>query len=182
MRRARPPPYYAHKGPEFDNMYRTQRLDSALVCAGVLRNSGRCVRNPGGWRGAPWIGLPTSPECLPLSGPNGLTSGCIIIEHLLVDDEDEGAEMRNTSEEAAGRSNITTGTWIIGLTAGCAVEVVCRENPGYFIRPPAFTFLLTNVRDLKMKQGCWSSCNMVLEKFWRTEPCLSVRKSETCND
>lgn len=70
----------------------------------------------------------------------GLTSGCIIVEHLLVDDEDEGAEMRNTSEEAAGRSNITTGTRIIGLTAGCAVGVVCRENPGYFIHPPGFTF------------------------------------------
>ena len=44
---APPPPCYAHKGPELDNTHRTHRLDSALVCAGVLRNSGRCVRGRG---------------------------------------------------------------------------------------------------------------------------------------
>ena len=44
---APPPPCYAHKGPELDNTHRTHRLDSALVCAGVLCNSGRCVRGRG---------------------------------------------------------------------------------------------------------------------------------------
>ena len=44
---APPPPCYAHKGPELDNTHRTHRLDSALVCAGVLRNSDRCVRGRG---------------------------------------------------------------------------------------------------------------------------------------
>ncbi|EFW10461.1 hypothetical protein HMPREF9005_0554 [Actinomyces sp. oral taxon 178 str. F0338] len=39
---------YAHKDPELDNTARTQRLDPALVCGGVLRKSGPCVRHQEG--------------------------------------------------------------------------------------------------------------------------------------
>ena len=104
MRRARPPPYYAHKGPELDNMYRTQRLDSALVCAGVLRNSGRCVRNPPAEGSASDMPANESGVSAPF-WPYGVTSECIIIEHLLVDDENErqlwGTRRRDPWAQAA---------------------------------------------------------------------------------
>ena len=50
------PLVYAHKGPELGNTARTGWLDSALVCGGVLRNSGRCVRD--GSQRAPKTAVP----------------------------------------------------------------------------------------------------------------------------
>lgn len=101
--------------------------------------------------------------------------------------------MRNTREEPVGHDNITAITRMLGMAADDKISAICRQGLDcsaigttvavkLVLSPPEFVSFVTNVHDLKLKQGCRSKRTAHLEIFWRVEPFLKPSKEVTCNE